>query len=358
MRIGRAEVYLTLRIGVISEKLPQHLRSQSFASLGTSLFWFNEIEAVYAYLLGDGLDKLYIDRALVDNAHVYVRKYQKLIEQLYPRLEMNVVDFESLSSSTQKIKKLTHFPELNTLFKNGDLISVFQPIVEFVDDKHKIHGIECLSRFHFNGQNFAPDFIFNYAAEKLRLTNYDRVCLMQALSFVPNDKNLLIFINVRPQTLISSDFIPWFKSLLKNHQLLPEQIVIEVTEQYCNISEHAMSEQCQLLKNQGLRLAIDDFGSGISNLSMLETMKPSYLKISGRFIKNSHIDERKQKIIKNVLDLAHDFNIQAIVESVELKQEWQKAHALGARLAQGFYFFKPMDKESLKTVFNQAEYNF
>jgi EAL domain-containing protein (putative c-di-GMP-specific phosphodiesterase class I) len=136
--------------------------------------------------------------------------------------------------------------------------------------------------------------------------------------------------------------------------LLPEKIVIEVTEQYCNISEHEMSMQCKNLKNLGLRLALDDFGSGISNLSMLEIMKPSYIKISGRFIKNSHSDLRKQKIIKNVLDLACALDIIPIVESVELEQEWQQVKTLGARLAQGFYFFRPMDKEDLCALFDTA----
>jgi EAL domain-containing protein (putative c-di-GMP-specific phosphodiesterase class I) len=222
--------------------------------------------------------------------------------------------------------------------------------VEWQDGNVFVHGIECLSRIRFNGQNYAPEFIFNYAAEKLKLTNYDRICLMQALSLVPHDSQSLIFINVRPQTLIGDGFISWFRALLKQNQLLPEQIVIEVTEQYCNISEGEMSEQCKNLKKHGISLAIDDFGSGISNLSMLEVMKPRYIKISGRFIKNSHQDLSKQKIIKNVMALAYDFGIIPIVESVELEQEWLQARALGARLAQGFFFYKPMAKEELSAL--------
>jgi EAL domain-containing protein (putative c-di-GMP-specific phosphodiesterase class I) len=111
-----------------------------------------------------------------------------------------------------------------------------------------------------------------------------------------------------------------------------------------------MIEQCEYLRSQGLRLAIDDFGAGISNLSMLEIMKPSYIKISGRFIKNSHLDERKKKIIKNILDLAKDFDIIPIVESVESSEEWRQVIDMGARMAQGFYFFRPMDQENLNVL--------
>ncbi len=337
---------LALKIGVISPEQPPRCLPVMYANKGSSWLWFNEIEAGFAYLLHDMLDKLFIHRSLFAAANGYARKYQKLIEQLHPRLEINLANFDEVAIASHH-DNLFHYPKLDTLFKNGELKSVFQPIVEWKDDALVVHGVECLSRVTFNGHNYAPEFIFNYAAEKLKLTNYDRICLMQALSLVPHNNTSLIFINVRPQTLIGEGFNSWFKELLKKYQCCPEQIVIEVTEQYCNISEREMSEQCLSLKDQGLRLAIDDFGSGISNLSMLEIMKPSYIKISGRFIKNSHRDIAKQKIIKNVMALAEDFNITPIVESVELKEEWQQVKTLGATLAQGFYFYKPMPKEEL-----------
>jgi EAL domain-containing protein (putative c-di-GMP-specific phosphodiesterase class I) len=343
---------MSLKIGIVSPLAPQKSLPESYVPAGSSLFWFNEIEACFAFLLSDVLDRLFIDKSVFSLLDACTKKYQKLIEQLHPNLEISTAEFFASSSnfSTQPL----YFPKLSTLFKNGELKSVYQPIIEWSSTGHFIHGIECLSRVYFNGQYYAPDFIFNYAAEKLKITNYDKICLMQALSFVPHDKNMLIFINVRPQTLISADFASWFKALLKQNQLIPEQIVIEVTEQYCNIAEREMQAQCKNLKEQGLTLAIDDFGSGISNLSMLEVMGPSYLKISGRFIKNSHQDINKQKIIKNVMELTRDFGIKSIVESVEFKSEWQFAKTLGAKFAQGFYFFKPMAKEELSHLFKSS----
>lgn len=341
------------RIGVISSEPPFHALPVAYTSKESEILWFNEIEAAFAFLLQDHVNRLIIDRALLDLAPAYTRKYHKLIEQLHPRLDTVFANFFD-KQPTHHVERISYFPQLDTVFKNGDLRSVFQPIVDASGASPKIHGIECLSRFHYNGLFFAPEFIFNYAAEKLKLTNCDKICLMQALSLVPHDKNTLVFINVRPQTLISTDFCPWFKSLLKKHQLLPEQIVIEVTEQYCNISEQEMYNQCSALKNSGMRLAIDDFGSGISNLSMIEVMKPSYIKVSGRFIKNAHENSDKQKIIKNVLALANEFEITAIVESVEVKKEWELVNLLGARLAQGFYFFKPMAQEDLRMLLTQA----
>lgn len=339
------------KVGVISQKMPQSTLAISVPKDAT-LCWFNEIEGCFAYLLSDSLDKLYIDQALLGDTKSCLGKYQKQLEQLHPSME--IMYSPILSSRAAQPVAVRLYPQLDTLFKNGDLKSVFQPIVKADGQGFKIYGFECLSRFCCNGQDFPPEFVFNYAQEKLKLVNSDKICLMQALSLIPY-KDTLIFINVRPQTLISTDFYTWFKSLLKKHQLMPEQIVIEVTEQYCNISETDFANQCRALQNHGFHMAIDDFGSGISNLSMLEIMRPKYLKVSGRFTKNAHRDENKQKIITNVLSLAHGFGISAIVESIELLEEWQKVRDLGAQLGQGFYFYRPMATQDLKTLFEHKQ---
>lgn len=339
---------MALKIGVISPRIP-HSPAALYAPQDAQVFWFDEIEACFAYLLSDELNKLYIDEALLGDKEACMVKYQKQLEQLHPHLETSYINFSaSRAASNQGVTR--HYPKLDMLFKNGDLKSVFQPIMQAHENKDSLYGLECLSRFRCNNFDYPPEFVFNYAQEKLKLVTSDKICLMQALNLLPC-KETLVFVNVRPQTLISNDFYPWFKSLLKQHQLLPEQMVIEVTEQYCNISEAELSSQCRLLENNGFRLAIDDFGSGISNLSMLEIMRPSFIKISGRFTKQAHCNESKQKIINNVLSLAKDFGISTIVESVESQEEWALVKSLGARLGQGFYFFRPMPTQEARELF-------
>ena len=229
----------------------------------------------------------------MDDAKIQTYKYQKLIEQLHPRLEIMSVYLDGRVHKNRGLFSIHHFPRLEILLKNGDLKSVFQPIIEINNRRQLIHGIECLSRFHFDGKNFTPEFIFNYASEKLKLTNCDKICLMQAIRIVPHSKSTLIFVNVRPQTLIGEDFYPWFRTLLKNNNLLPEQIVIEITEQYCNISEQEMITKCENLRSQGFKLAVDDFGSGISNLSMLEITAAQLHQNLGSFYKKCTLRSRE-----------------------------------------------------------------
>ena len=342
------------KIGVVSPELPHSAHLRSRISPNSMFFWFAEIEALFAYLFHEHLDEIIIDERLMKDAQCCAAKYQKLIAQMHPNIIISITTILSTPSFAQHEVPVVYFPVLEDLFKNGELQSVFQPIVKPAANKNHVIGFECLSRITFNNKIFTPEFLFNYAQEKLLLTNYDKICLMQALRLAPLSRQILIFVNVRPQTLISENFLPWFKELLKKNHISAEQIIMEVTEQHCIISEPDMSVQCQHLRALGVRIAIDDFGCGISNHSMVDVMKPAFIKISGRFIKNAHENSLKQKIMKNILELSLDCGISSIVESVENIAEWELAASLGASLAQGFYFFKPMPPNEMSALISNS----
>lgn len=338
-------------IGIVSNKPPNMpLLYEAYAETWT-FYWFNEIEAAFAFLITSHLEELFIDEDFLSDAGPCPKKYRQMLEQIHPRLKINVGGIKKIVKKNHPLKKpFIHFPALDIMLKNGDLKTVFQPIISNHRDTVKIVGYECLARLDYNGIYCPPDFLFNYAHEKLKLKHCDRICLMQSLTQAPKIPGQLTFINVRPQTLVESGFEEWLLNLLKKHQRSPEEFVIEITEQYCVISEQDLKEQCQRLHEMGFSLAVDDFGSGISNLSFVELIRPTYLKISGRFIKGLRQDERCKKIIKNVLELAHDFSIKAIVENIENADEWTSALGLGAKLGQGYYFYKPMSALELLSV--------
>jgi EAL domain-containing protein (putative c-di-GMP-specific phosphodiesterase class I) len=337
-------------IGIISPKLPSPRPDPQNSHSTDNIFWFSEIEAAFAFLITMPLDALIIDEELAQDPRSCTKKYWQMIEQIHPRLQVSFCAIKKSKAKEPPLAPITFFPRLDIMLKNGDLKTVFQPIVEVLEGQAKIIGFECLARLHFKGVLCPPDFLFNYAHEKLELKNCDRICLMQSMALAPKGNDFLTFINVRPQTLVETGFDVWLKGLMKKHSKKPDRIVIEITEQYCVISEIDLKEQCLRLQDLGFRLAIDDFGSGISNLSLMEIIRPSYLKISGRFIKGAHLDEVRQKIVKNVLELANYFSISAIVENVETKNEWLQASALGASLAQGYYFYRPMTASQFEAL--------
>jgi EAL domain-containing protein (putative c-di-GMP-specific phosphodiesterase class I) len=345
---------VTQKIAVVSPELPHTINLDNFLLPSSqTLLWFAEIEGLCAYLFHEYCDYVLIDQKLIHDKDSCINKYQKFIINLHPHIIISSINI--LSQTGLSINNINYIPSIENIFTKGQIQSLFQPIVNPNKNNNIIIGFECLSRVLLNNKTFTPEFLFNYAQEKLLLTEYDKLCLSKALASAPRHRDLLIFINLRPQTLISPNFLAWFCNLLTINNINFEHIIIEITEQYCLISETLMASQCAYLKERGVRIAIDDFGCGISNHSMIDIIKPDFIKISGRFLKNNNINSVKRKILKNILDLSYDCNINPVVESVEYQEDWRLASSLGAQLAQGFYFFTPLPQEELKALVTKLD---
>lgn len=325
------------QIGVISKQQSRNL-SELSSYKAEQIIWFCEMESCFAYLLYKDLDLIFIDNNSLND------KYEKLIQQMYPHIKMHKFDY---SLSFEPLKCKTYVPKLEELFLSNHHATVFQPIVKIKPDGFETIGFECLSRFTYYEQLFGPDFVFSYAQESLELQKYDELSLHRSIIRAPVIKNNLIFINVRPITLNAHNFEENLLAVLHKYNKNPQQIVIELTEQSCIFSENLLKDKCLNLKSLGFQIAIDDFGVGISNLGLVEIMSPNFIKISGKFVNDLLTDFTKQKIITNILELAHSLNIKAIVENIENQEQKALLHKLNASYAQGFLFSKPLKLQEL-----------
>ena len=94
----------------------------------------------------------------------------------------------------------------------------------------------------------------------------------------------------------------------------------------------------------GVRIAIDDFGSGYSNFSHLIQLNPDYIKIDGSLIKDLAIDNKSFTITKSIVNFAKDMNIKTVAEYIHNIDVYEKAKSLEIDGFQGFYFGEPIDR--------------
>ena len=332
------------QIGVISQNTPRELYELSIHK-ENEILWFYEIESCFAYLLYKNLDLILIDNDIFNKESVV--KYVKTIQQMYPHILLKNINY---SSSYDLLNKKVYIPKLEDLFLPKHHSTVFQPIVKINNNGYDIIGFECLSRFNYYEQLLGPDFVFSYAQESLELQKYDELSLHRSIIRAPFINNKLVFINVRPITLNAPNFEENLLSILNDNNKAPEQIVIELTEQNCIFSEKLLKNKCNNLKKLGFKIAIDDFGVGISNLGLVELMCPDFIKISGKFVNELLTDATKQKIICNILELCQSLGIKAIVENIENEEQKLLLHKLNAHYAQGFFFSKPLQIEELLLI--------
>lgn len=228
--------------------------------------------------------------------------------------------------------------ELNTCPASQRWQFAFQPIVDTLDKK--VIAFEALIRSPSGG---SPQELFS-SMTKDEL--YDVDLLSKESAFIRAKHiglvNRKVSVNLLPGSLVSlPDGVDRLLALVASAGLMPEQVVVEVTEDeiISNFTEFQVA--IDKLKAAGISLAIDDFGAGFAGLSLLSQFQPDKLKIDRKIITGIHHSGARQAIVQAILTCCASLEITVIVEGVEEVEEWAWLQAAGARYFQGFLFARP-----------------
>ncbi len=111
------------------------------------------------------------------------------------------------------------------------------------------------------------------------------------------------------------------------------------------MQQQKVKENVDILKKNGIHLSIDDFGSGYSSLGVFEQIPASVIKLDRSFLLNNKNRERQVQIMKNIVNLARDLDAQVVCEGVETAQDTELMMEIGAFVAQGYRYCKPVPEE-------------
>ncbi len=161
---------------------------------------------------------------------------------------------------------------------------------------------------------------------------------------------LSISVNLSAKQLMHPSLVSQVKETLKKTALDPYFLKLEVTEstvmEYSETALNVLSE----LRKLGVRLSTDDFGTGFSSLSYLHRFPFERLKIDRSFINKMDCDEKSAEIVRTILMLAQNLNIETVAEGVETQQQLNQLIALGCRFGQGYLFSKPVAAEEARKL--------
>ncbi|MBD5501512.1 MAG: EAL domain-containing protein [Lachnospiraceae bacterium] len=122
---------------------------------------------------------------------------------------------------------------------------------------------------------------------------------------------------------------------------IKEKLIVEILE-YPHFSPTYWNLKRQQIKNNDIKIALDDFGSGYNDYSSLSLIEPNFLKLDRCLISDIHTSPKKQKRLEEILKVAHSLNIKVLAEGIETKDEYDYIQKSGTELAQGFYLGRPM----------------
>lgn len=154
-----------------------------------------------------------------------------------------------------------------------------------------------------------------------------------------------ISVNLSMQQFLSVTFMDELDAWLQRYSFDPSRLTLEVTERVLASNLVQMQKVMMLLKEKGIHLALDDFGIGYSNLSMILNCPFSHIKLDQSLIRQYTENERSQVMIQSLLELFHQMNFQVVVEGVETKAQAEAMIGQRADYIQGYYFAHPMPED-------------
>ena len=214
----------------------------------------------------------------------------------------------------------------------------FQPIVSTYDGE--IYSYEALMRPK-SDMKLGPAHILKYAELVDRLSDIERGTFLNVLGIIDDHKEdfcgRLVFINSIPEAKLNVEDFRKVSSLLLKHA---DTAVIEMTEQ-SEADDESLETIKKRCRNMGIRIAVDDYGSGYSNVSNLLRYMPNYVKIDRSLLSEIQNSPKKRHFVREIIQFCHDNDILALAEGIENAEELHTVILLGVDLIQGYYTAKP-----------------
>jgi len=241
--------------------------------------------------------------------------------------------------------------ELEIAIKNDEIVPYFQ--LQFKSDKI-VYGAEVLARWRHPKKGILPPAIFIPIAEQNGLTvdigniMLDKACQQLAVwSKNKKTKNWHLSVNV-DNTQFNELFVDILKSKILKYNIDPSLLTIEILE---NIFLENSKENIELLnkiKELGIEISLDDFGTGFSSLQYIKSLPIDEIKIDQNFVFGMFKNKTDIAIIKSIIFLGNELGIKVLAEGVETKEHYEKLKHLSCRLYQGYYFEKPQPIEYIQ----------
>ncbi|MGD1950721.1 MAG: EAL domain-containing protein [Leptolyngbyaceae cyanobacterium] len=243
--------------------------------------------------------------------------------------------------------------DLHRALRNQELILTYHPIISLADNY--LNGLEVLVRWNHpqRGLLIAEDFI-PIAEETEIILELDRYVIRKACHQLKDwqDHNLLhssfrLHVNISAQQLTQRDFIDYLDSILDETQIDHQNLAFDITEYGLMQQTETVLATLEKLKRYQIMVSIDDFGTGTSSLSYLYSLKIENLKIDRSFIRQMNSTAKGLKVIKAIVNLAHELGMTVTAEGVENSVQLATLETLGCEYMQGYLWGKPADGQTI-----------
>jgi EAL domain-containing protein (putative c-di-GMP-specific phosphodiesterase class I)/ActR/RegA family two-component response regulator len=237
------------------------------------------------------------------------------------------------------------FAEVGIGLQKRQFEPFFQPKIELATGQ--VTGLETFARWrHPDHGMLGPAAFIDALEQNNRIDFLDWTMLEMSVErcrrYHDQGIPISISLNLAPETLAHPNFVRQVAATMQRHGVLPDYLTFEMTESSILSFDADFIERLVRLRMMGFGLAIDDYGTGRSNLQLLARIPFSELKIDRSFVDGASKKRPLGTVLKSCLGLAHSLDRMSVAVGVETRQDWDFLQGLGCTYAQGYHIANPM----------------
>ena len=245
--------------------------------------------------------------------------------------------------------RLETIQDLDAALVHRQFVLHYQPKIDV--ETGAIFGAEALVRWEHPTRGLLYPDAFLPVVEQSGLMNaVTRLVLesavLQLASWRAAGLDISVAVNLSASDLLDESLAERIAGLLAEHAVPATALELEITESVIMIDPKRAREVLEALRALGLRIAVDDYGTGYCALAYLRDLPIDELKIDRSFIANVTTDRRSAAIVRSTIELAHALSLKVVAEGIEHEQALAALAAFGCDYAQGYHFSRPLPAEA------------
>jgi diguanylate cyclase (GGDEF)-like protein len=262
------------------------------------------------------------------------------------------IDVYKAAMRARKTDRLTLESELRRAIEREEITILYQPIVRLED--RAIAGFEALARWdHPKLGRMSPIEFIGIAEQSGLIIDLGMFVMDQAArqlsiwqrAMRASRTPIFVSVNVSSRQLLRHDLIHDIRTVLSRSSITRGTLKLELTESLVMENPEHAAQMLQRIRELGVGLSLDDFGTGHSSLAYLQRFPFDTIKIDQSFVRTTSRGTRPV-ILKSIVALAHDLGMDVVAEGAETDSDAVELYQLGCEYAQGFAFGEPMDTEA------------
>ncbi|WP_346745343.1 GGDEF domain-containing phosphodiesterase [uncultured Campylobacter sp.] len=247
--------------------------------------------------------------------------------------------FKNIDDTPQYAEQITRSNMIRNAIINDRIVPFYQPIF---NKEKQIVKHETLIRIQNSNEIISPSVFLEVSKRIKRYTDIEKMLIEKSFKLIADRPDAVISINLSGRDMTDGDVSVFIIEKLNKYKVAG-RVIFEILEDENIENIERIGTFIERVRRMGVKIAIDDFGSGYSNFSYILKLKPDYIKIDGSIIKNIDTSEDSRAIAGAIIAFAKKLDITVIAEFVRSKEVFDACVELGVDEFQGFYLGEPRD---------------